>query len=213
MLKKLLLSLSLLLWGSFAYAQEGAQPTFTNSVARIVLPDGVASGFFTAPDMVVTARHVADIITRTGSRGAYVYDSQGKRHRVMQIVSSYDADMAVLQVDQPTPDQPVAETSCRVPAILETLLAAGHPAPYTNIFSPVMVVGYSDVRDGDDATSLVVAGAVAPGMSGGPLFDKEGKVVGIVSSAYNPSFTNIVLMKETELCTETEPAEEEAPAT
>jgi S1-C subfamily serine protease len=211
MFKKLLLSLSLSLLFLSSLAAE-PKPEFTNAVARVVFPDGIGSGFFSQPNQVVTARHVADEIRARGSRGVYVYDSAGNRHRVLTITDSYDSDLSILGVDSPVKDAPVAEITCRRPEILETLLAVGHPVPYTNIFSPVMVVGYTDARDGDDAETLVVAGAIAAGMSGGPLFDKEGKVIGIVSSAYNASFTNIVLLEASELCTEPEPlATEETP--
>jgi S1-C subfamily serine protease len=214
MFKKLLLSLSLsLLFLSSAVAEP---PKFSNSVARIDSPSGQGSGFFFKPDQVITARHVADLIASENARGWYVYDSAGNKHRVMKVLPSYDSDIAILVVDKPKENTPIAEITCRVPAILETLLAVGHPTPYKDIFSPMMVVGYSDARDVDDALSLVMAGAASGGMSGGPLFDKEGKVVGIISNSWRDEtgllpFTNVVPFSATELCTEQVPVEEETP--
>jgi S1-C subfamily serine protease len=178
-------------------------------VGRKMGPHG--SGFFLTGNAVVTAKHVAQMII-DNPHGQYVWDFKGKRHRILKIEMSYDADLAVILVDEVDSAQQTAEIACEMPHRLQTMLAVGHPGPYENVTSPVMVVGFSDLRDSDDTTSIVVAGTAEPGMSGGPVFNQEGKVVGVVSSSFpiwngedKPSgipsqFTNITPMFGSELC-------------
>jgi S1-C subfamily serine protease len=181
--------------------------------------DAHGSGFFLTGNAVVTAKHVAQLVIDNPS-GQYVWDFKGKRHRILKIEMSYDADLAVILVDEVDPQQPTAEISCEMPHRLQTLLAVGHPGPYENVTSQVMVVGFSDLRDTDDTTSLVVAGTTEPGMSGGPLFNQEGKVVGVVASSFRlwngkemgsqSQFTNVTPMFGSELCNK---KSEDTPAT
>jgi S1-C subfamily serine protease len=180
-LKKSLLIASLLLLSSFTTPANAIDAKeVLGPVARIQGVDGRGSGFFTSPSHVVTARHVAEKIM--GKKGVYIFDSLGNRHRVVKISMSYDADAAMIEVDEPNDKIPLAKVQCRMPELFETLLAVGHPLEYKDIISPVMVVGFTDERDLDDVESVVVAGATGPGMSGGPVIDKNGFVIALVSS-------------------------------
>jgi S1-C subfamily serine protease len=217
MLKKLLLSLCLLLpLSSIALAEYPDREKLLAPIAHVKSPNGSGSGFFTDATHVVTARHVVEMLGDL--KGAYIFDSSGGRHRVVRIQMSYDADVAMIEVDSPNPDQAVAKVQCRMPQVFETLLVVGDPLVYENIISPIMIVGFSEVRDIDDATSVVAAGAVGEGMSGGPAFDSQGNVVAIVSSIWSTSqgglssFTNFVpLIAVPELCPPMDPQPEAPP--
>ena len=148
-------------------------------LAKIKDPEGHGSGFFVAPNLVVTARHVIEDLTKTG---AYVYDIKGNKHRIMEVQAAYDGDVGIIVVDNPDPGQIVAKIKCEMPKRFATLVATGAPLSANNVTSPQMVVGFDDERDLDDVTSLVLSGDVDPGMSGGPIYNLDAEVVAVVSN-------------------------------
>lgn len=138
-----------------------------------------------AQGRVLTARHVvhgADAIQVTFSDGT----------QTTATIASEDAatDIAVL-----TPGQLPGTI---VPAVLgggvqvgDDVYAVGHPLGLVNSFTGGVVSGLNrsiPVADGAPLTGLIqFDAAVNPGNSGGPLLNRAGQVVGIVTALANPA--------------------------
>ena len=138
-----------------------------------------------ASGAILTALHVVDGASRI--RLSFV---DGTRTNG-QIVSSDPAnDIAVLVPD--TPPQPI------VPAVLggagqigDETYAVGHPLGFVGSLTAGVISGLDrsvEAPDGRTLSGLIqFDAAVNPGNSGGPLLNRGGQVVGIVTGLANPS--------------------------
>jgi hypothetical protein len=130
------------------------------------------TGFYVRPDMVVTNVHVID-----GQGTVDVISGDTKRNaRVMR--TSPGADLAVLQVYNPNPQQPVLRlgtaTGLRVG---QEVVAVGSAL---GVLSNTVTRGIvSAVRRAGDVTLVQTDAAINPGNSGGPLVDRAGQVIGV----------------------------------
>lgn len=134
--------------------------------------------------LVLTARHVvagADVITLTFADGS----------AVDAVVASEEPeqDIAVLQPAS-LPEVLVPAVMGRVPAVGEPVFAVGHPLGLSWSLSAGVVSGLDRKvpSGGVELDGLIqFDAAVNPGNSGGPLLNKAGQVVGIVTALANPS--------------------------
>jgi|GEM_PF-4070132 len=155
-----------------------------------ILSEGLCSGVFVAPDLVLTAAHcVAGTRTvRVGwakeirKRGEYEFEDG-----VRVVAIRREDDLAVLRVPTKHPEKvlPVAPESHTFRAG-QRIATIGHPSAL-NAFSStgLMESQLFLMTEGIVAkpgNSLVVSDLlVLPGNSGGAVFDEEGRVVGVVS--------------------------------
>lgn len=95
-------------------------------------------------------------------------------------------DIALLQVGAVVPGQPLTFAP-RSPAIGEEIIALGFPLQ--NILANGLNMTRGDVSAlagiGGDSRYLQISAAVQPGNSGGPLLDRSGRIVGIVTGKLN----------------------------
>ncbi|MEM7141534.1 MAG: trypsin-like peptidase domain-containing protein [Actinomycetota bacterium] len=154
--------------------------------------DEPAAGFgsgvvIAATGTVATALHVID-----GATEIELAYPDGSRTNGTVALTFADADLAIIE-----PDQPPALV---VPAVIggpgrvrvgSEAFAVGHPLGLTASLSAGVISGFDRTAPLEDGTSIdgliQFDTAVNPGNSGGPLIDRDGVVIGIVTALLNPS--------------------------
>jgi S1-C subfamily serine protease len=194
---------------SQAMASATPPPTFSSQVYQAILPSlvliqtqrenaggdddfGVGSGVVvSAAGDILTALHVVD--------DAVVIEiifADGTEARARIIAAESEKDIAILQPDRPP--------ELIVPAILgnpgamrigDEAFAVGNPLGLAASMSAGVISGFNrslEVRDSNQRMEGLIQfdTAVNPGSSGGPLLNRYGQVVGIVTALANPSEQN-----------------------
>jgi len=138
---------------------------------------------------VVTAAHVIEDISNIS-----VILSDGTISKAAVVGKALHSDVAVLKLDVATSLQPVTMVSNSSVTPGDAVITVGHPLDLTNSITVGVVSQIHRFEDigGDSeewlADLIQFDAAVNPGNSGGPLFDKDGKVVGMVVATVNPIF-------------------------
>jgi S1-C subfamily serine protease len=150
---------------------------------------GVGAGVVVNADgSILTANHVID-----GARAISVTFADGTQASAQVVTAEPDQDLAVLQ--------PSALPSVVVPATLagsgalqvgDPAYAVGNPLGLAASLSAGVISGLDRTiprpGGGTALTGLIqFDAAVNPGNSGGPLLDRHGRVVGIVTALANPA--------------------------
>jgi len=134
---------------------------------------------------ILTARHVV-----AGATAIHITFLDGTKANGTVVSEQPENDIAVLSADQ--------SPEALVPAVLggglqigDDVFAVGHPLGLADSLSAGVVSGLNRTVPGSDGTTMKgliqFDAAVNPGSSGGPLLNKAGQVVGIVTSLANPS--------------------------
>lgn len=134
---------------------------------------------------ILTANHVI-----AGATGVRVTFADGTTAAAEVASSDPENDIAVLA--------PERGPEVIVPAVLggagqvgEEAYAIGHPLGYQASLTTGVISGLDRVIEGKDGKRLrgliQFDAAVNPGNSGGPLLDRDGRVIGIVTALANPS--------------------------
>lgn len=150
---------------------------------------GVGTGVvIDAAGVILTSLHVVLGAERIGVRFADGFETEA------QIVSQDPSnDLAVLQVDvMPEGVPPAAIVSTDGLSLGDEVIAVGNPFGIGPSVSYGVVSGLNRRYAGRDGEmvfdNLIQFDAAAnPGNSGGPLVNRHGEVLGIVSSIYNPT--------------------------
>ncbi len=183
-------------------ATAAAQPARSTAVFRTILPslvlirtegnreraeaEGIGSGVIVNENgTILTAHHVVD-----GARRIEVTFADGTESDA-QIIDATENDLATLRPD--------ATPGVIVPAVLaggvqigDEAFAVGNPFGLSGSFTAGVVSGLNRSipieRGARRLTGLIqFDAAVNPGNSGGPLLNRDGQVVGIVTALANPS--------------------------
>lgn len=142
------------------------------------------SGVIITPDgFVLTAAHVAG----GPDRDAYVMLSDGKRLRAKTLGMNRNKDAGLLKIteqsDEPWPHATLGRSSDLKAG--QWCIASGHPGGWNQERGAVIRVGrvlsISKSREDGEAHTLFTDCALIGGDSGGPLFNLEGKLIGIHS--------------------------------
>jgi S1-C subfamily serine protease len=148
------------------------------SVAAIKTSRGRGTGFFVKPDRVVTNAHVIE-----GDTSAQLTVGNSTfTARVLTV--STGTDLALLQVHNPNPAQPVVRLGSATGARPgQEVIAIGSAL---GVLSNTVTRGIvSSVRQAGGVTLLQTDAAINPGNSGGPLVDRSGAVIGINTMKFN----------------------------
>lgn len=145
---------------------------YQRSTATVIVSDGKGSGVYLGDGRVLTAAHV----TVGNTKVSVVID--GASYAGTVILQDTATDVAMVQVAGNV-KAPVANISCRTPSVGEQLEAIGNPLDYGVIHTWGRVAGKA-MPYGPWASGVFSDMVVGAGMSGGPVFDGHGQVVGIV---------------------------------
>lgn len=145
------------------------------SVVTIRSGRGMGSGFFVAPDLVMTNAHVVGTVSRHKillSNGAEVY--------AKTLRSDVVRDVALLQVESGTyPPLPLRNEK---PGLAEEVYAVGSPLDESlaGTITKGIVSQFNQDENGQDMIQADVT--IQHGSSGGPLLDAQGAVIGLSRS-------------------------------
>lgn len=153
---------------------EASEPSVISLEVESDEGRGTGTGFVVSPDgVVVTNLHVVKgAITITGK------NHQGfSLHCQGLITVDEERDLALLKFA--AKKLPVLELSERALSKGEEIMAIGNPKGYDSSVTTGIVSAF---RDDDSTETIQFDAAVSPGSSGSPLFDRTGKVAGVVTS-------------------------------
>jgi hypothetical protein len=174
----------LLLFIGLAYAQlttSQIAKRYSPSVVTIVALDhddqplSLGSGFFiNEGGDIATNHHVLE-----GSSKAIIKSIESKKGEILEIIN-----------DDPVLDMLVARTSFKntnpIPlgdsdsiAVGEEIIAIGNPAGLEGTVSNGIISG---IRKLEEFKLIQITAPISPGSSGGPVFNKTGKVIGIATA-------------------------------
>ena len=151
-------------------------------VVQIVTPSGTGSGFIIDADgLVVTNAHV---VQRFKTVDVRLPSGQTYQGDVLGVDDT--TDLALLDLRAFRDFEPVALGDSDAIAVGEDVIAMGYPLGDVDILlgTPTVTRGIVSAKrvSGSGVTLLQTDAAINPGSSGGPLFDREGKVVGVNTS-------------------------------
>lgn len=144
---------------------------------------GSGSGFFVGRSEVVTNHHVVDgcgaVTVRLHGRGdwwaATVVGSDGGRDLAVLRAAGTSDRFATFRAAAPGGKQP------------QRLTIIGYPELGHVVVKPVVVEAEPEIRDlAAGRPAFRLRGTVRHGMSGSPVLDEEGRVLGVISRRVNP---------------------------
>ena len=135
------------------------------------------SGFFLRPGQVVTNLHVIRGACRADIK---TLDGKGKTYPVAGVVAiDEEGDLALLSVDMPAERARSAELATVLPDEGEKIFVIGNPLKLEGSVSDGIV---SAVREVPNVGRIIqITAPISHGNSGSPVFNFEGKVVGVVT--------------------------------
>lgn len=139
---------------------------------KVLLDRGHGSGWHDGNGYYWTAAHVVSGESkRLDLRFA---DGSIRKAEIMWISKAYD--VALLKADGSGVE--AKSLNCTMPKVGDDITLAGNPVALENITAFGRIAG--DERSiGPWKSVLVVSAPVIPGQSGGPVYDKDGKVIGM----------------------------------
>lgn len=128
-----------------------------------------------SPDMLVTNYHVIEGMQEL------VVVAKDTMWVVQEVVyEDRDFDLAVLRMGPDFPGLTVLPVAKALPPVGEACFAIGHPHELFNSLSTGIVANYPGETPGTrDYSTIQTTVAMAPGSSGGPLFNRKGEVIGV----------------------------------
>jgi S1-C subfamily serine protease len=155
------------------YQAPKKRDAFAISTVKVLAGEGHGSGVHTGNRYIITAAHVVGSLKTVRVKAKHGGESEAD---VLWVNKAHD--IALLRARE-LQGVAVSQIECGVPAIGQHIEAVGAPGPLEFIHAFGRVA--SDVQSNPHwASYFVAAMVVGPGMSGGPVFDARGKVVGIV---------------------------------
>ena len=150
------------------------------SVVTIETSVGTGSGFFVAPGVVLTNRHVID-----GGSSIRVRFSNGRTTSAFVSSTATDADLALVRVDSaPATLKPVTLGSLKNVQVGQDVLVVGSAL---GVLQNTVTRGIvSAVRTVGGLTYVQTDAAINPGNSGGPLIVGGGQVIAIATARLAP---------------------------
>lgn len=171
------------------------------SVVKIDMGDAHCSGVHIGNGYVVTAEHcVSEADRERGSRGrgthlvsVKVVGTDGSERTGEVLWANVDADIALLHIDNAHAIK-AAPLSCAVAPEGTRIKGVGNPIQFDFLTYTGTVAG-TPRKAWDWRVALPIDMTITQGMSGGPIYDDAGRVVGIIvgGASLGPFSSNIVL--------------------
>lgn len=155
-------------------APAGGTKPMAGATVKIVLGEGHGSGVHIGNGKVLTAAHVVN------EKGDYkVKTDTGKEYAAEVMWTNKGYDVALVYVDGLVAKR--RELSCRAPDVGTPVVAIGNPLNVEFVKMRGHVIGPpQEVLDIKSVVALDMT--TIPGMSGGPIVDPDGRIVGTVSA-------------------------------
>lgn len=177
---------------------------------------GHAPGTCNLCDLYYKARaHVVRVRTKTGLGAGIVITTAGRILTNAHVIANDDApvvetyggdllgsrvlksdaelDLAVLDVDEsPTPWEPLSVDPCPLPEVGSDVYVIGHPVGLGWTVTRGVVSATRPAGEVGPIPLIQTDAAISPGNSGGPLLDRDGRLLGVVSSKLaGPGIENV----------------------
>src|SRR5262249_7963339 len=148
----------------------------TPAIVSIQSSDSLGTGFVVRADgWIATNLHVI-----AGADQLVVVLPDKSEHPVHQVIAwDDDRDLAILKIDATKLPVLTLGDSTRVHAG-DPVVAIGHPLGLEDTVSNGLVSAVRVVDEG--LTVLQISAPIAPGSSGGPLFNERGEVIGVAAA-------------------------------
>lgn len=148
----------------------------TPSIVSIRTESGLGTGFVVHErGWIVTNLHVV-----AGSDQVVVHLPDGSEHQVVEIVNASAAhDLVVLRIDVKKKLRPLPLGNSEKLRAGDPVVAIGHPLGLEDTVSNGLL---SAIRKLEGVVLLQVSAPIAPGSSGGPLFNEQGEVIGVATA-------------------------------
>lgn len=172
------LSLVLLVAKTDAQTPRQVAQTAFRSVVLITMEDvsgkriALASGFFVRKDVVATSLHVI----KNATKGDVQLIGQTTRYPVVGVVAiDRERDLVLLRVSGTNaPFLPLGNTANV--GVGDEIYVVGNPQGLEGTFSQGLISG---IRRIDSGTLFQITAPISEGSSGGPVLDKQGRVIGV----------------------------------
>ncbi len=153
--------------------REAAIQHALRGVVTINTQTGSGTGFFVAPRLIATNRHVVE-----NAYAVVVMTSRGERLNGRVTVRARAADLALVTLDTAYEGVPLPLVDPGVVHVGEEVLAIGSPSAL-QLQGTVTRGIVSAIRIVDGLNQIQTDAALNPGNSGGPLLNMSGAVVGV----------------------------------
>ena len=145
---------------------------------------GLGSGFFVADDMIATNWHVAD-----NASEIEVQTSDGKKCAGKLWVASPRHDLAIIKLKESYGKNRIVKIRSAQAQELETIYVCGHPEALSFSWSSGTVANskrilFPQIQNAPKCPLIQLNAAISHGSSGGPMFDAEGNLLGIVTGQW-----------------------------
>jgi S1-C subfamily serine protease len=151
-----------------------AAPAAPRAISTVIVEDetGHGSGVHIGGGLILTAAHVVE-----DNSEMTIVDSLGHEQLAVVMRSDKATDVALLRIDQATMAATTLDCSVR-PAVGDEITAVGNPLnlKFVTIWGHV-AAGKAERHPWKE--SLIVEMVVVPGMSGGGVFDRSGRLIGL----------------------------------
>jgi S1-C subfamily serine protease len=135
-------------------------------------PSGMGSGFYISPDVVVTNAHVVD-------GAGYVEVKKNLKDRPIRVLEilavDRDADVALLRTSEPGVPLVLSDF---LPGAGEPVVVISSPLGLEKTVSQGIISGF---REHNKKRYLQITAPISPGSSGGPVLDRQGRVLGVTA--------------------------------
>lgn len=153
------------------------------SIPPTETPEVSGSGFYIAPDIIVTNNHVLN------GESEIKYYQKGIKHSAIPVFTSEQNDIAILKGE--SIDEPYFKLlSSNAYSVATPIFALGYPL--SDILGNEIRVTNGIVNSmtglGGDTNTVQISASIQPGNSGGPVVTEDYEVIGVASSKLSDAY-------------------------